>query len=294
MSATATTLRAWLLAARPATLPLAIGPVFVGTALAAHDGALHWPAAAAALLGAVLIQIGTNLYNDYGDFVRGADDEQRLGPARATQRGWMTPNQVRAAALITFALAAACGLYLATRGGAAIIALGLCSIAAGIAYTGGPWPLAYVGLGDVFVLAFFGVAAVAGTHYVQAGWWSGTAIAGGAAVGALATAVLVVNNLRDRLGDARAGKRTLVVRFGDRFGRAEYMALVLSAYALAALLAWRAAHPWLLLPLLTVPWALWQVRALLRTDGAALNRHLGATAQLALAFNALLALGAWL
>ncbi len=287
------TLRAWLLAARPATLPLAIGPVAVGTALAARDGAWHIWSALAALVGAILIQIGTNLYNDYGDFIRGADDDHRLGPARATQRGWMTPDQVRAAALAAFAAAGVCGLYLAARGGAAIVVLGLCSIAAGIAYTGGPWPLAYVGLGDVFVLAFFGIAAVAGSHYVQTGVLSWTAIVGGAAVGALATAVLVVNNLRDRVGDDAVGKRTLVVRFGDTFGRFEYLTLVLLAYALMVLLALGTGDGWLLLPCASLPLAMHQVRALWHARGADLNPHLSRTAKLALLFNALFAVGAW-
>ncbi len=274
----------WVAAIRPATLTAAVGPVLVGTALASADGVAHLPAAGAALLGALLIQIGTNLVNDLADFRRGADDADRLGPPRAVQRGWLTERAVAAGAACAFAGALAVGTYLVWRGGWPIAALGLASVGAAVAYTAGPWPLGYHGLGDLFVLAFFGLAAVGGTYYVQAGTVTPAVIAAGVAVGALATAILVVNNLRDRHTDARVGKRTLAVRFGASFARLEYAALLAVAYVIAASAGWVA-------PLLSLPWAVLQVRSLRSADGAALNAHLGSTAKLGLAFSVLLALG---
>ena len=277
-------MRAWIAAIRPATLTAAVGPVAVGTALAHADGLPRWPAALAALAGAVLIQVGTNLVNDLADFRRGADDVDRLGPPRAVQQGWLTERAVAWGAAAAFVGAAVFGGYLVWLGGWPIAALGLASVGAGVAYTAGPWPLGYHGLGDLFVLAFFGVAAVCGTYYVQAGAVRGAALAAGLAVGALATAILVVNNLRDRHTDARVGKRTLAVRFGGRFARLEYGVLRGAAYGISAAAGWLA-------PLLTLPWAVIQILAVGRADGAALNPHLLRTAQLGLLFCGLLALG---
>jgi 1,4-dihydroxy-2-naphthoate octaprenyltransferase len=277
-------MKAWISAIRPATLTAAVGPVLVGAALAHGDGALHLPAAVAALLGAVLIQIGTNLVNDLADFHRGADDSDRLGPPRAVQRGWLTERAVAWGAFVAFAGATVVGAYLVYLGGWPIAALGIASVAAGVAYTAGPWPLAYHGLGDLFVLAFFGVAAVCGTYYVQTGVVTRGAMAAGLAVGALATAILVVNNLRDRHTDARVGKRTLAVRFGGRFARIEYAVLLGVAYGISAAAGWLA-------PLLSLPWAVLQVREVGAADGADLNPHLGRTAKLGLVFCTLLALG---
>jgi len=281
----------WLGAARPATLTASAAPVLVGTALARADGALHLDRAAAAFAGAAAIQIGTNLWNDYADGVRGADGPDRLGPARATARGWLAPRTVAAAALATFGLAVAIGLYLVAAAGWPLLAVGLVSVLAGLAYTSGPWPLAYVGLGDLFVVVFFGLVATAGTHYVQALALDPLALVAGAAVGLQAAAILVVNNLRDRVGDARAGKRTLVVRFGAAFGRAEHAATLLLPYGLAAGVAIATGEPGWLLPLASLPLAVREALRVRRLDGAALGPCLGGTARVGLGFATLLALG---
>ncbi len=274
---------AWIAAIRPATLWAAVVPVAVGTALAIADGHRAWLVALWALVGAVLIQIGTNLVNDLADFHAGADGPDRLGPPRATAQGWLTSRQVAGGAALALTLAALVGAWLVTVGGWPILALGVASIACAVAYTAGPFPLGYLGLGDLFVLLFFGLGAVGGSYFLQAGTWSVESAAAGVAVGALATAILVVNNLRDRAGDARVGKRTLAVRFGPRFARLEYAALLAVAYLACPAMGW-----WL--PLLSAPVAVVAIRGVWRRDGAALNPLLGATARLELVFGALLAL----
>lgn len=285
----------WWSAIRPATLWAGAVPVIVGTALALADGAREPLRAAAALLGALLIQIGCNLVNDYSDFHRGADGPDRLGPARATAKGWLTPRQVALGAAVSLGLAGLCGLYITAVGGAPLFALGLASIAAAVLYTAGPYPLAYLGLGDVFVLAFFGFGATAGTYYLQTEALTAAPLWAGFAVGALATAILVVNNLRDRHTDLVAGKRTLAVRLGPAITRAQYTALVLGAYiAVVAAVFAGAAGPGWLLAFGSLPLALRTIRAVRRTDGAALNPLLGATARLELIFGLLLAAGALL
>jgi len=286
------TARVWLAAIRPQTLTAGAVPVLVGTALAHADGVSHAGAALAALAGAIFIQIGTNLFNDYEDFKRGADTAERLGPARATQRGWLTPRQVGIGTAVSFGLAVLFGALLVERAGMPILALGVVSVVCGLAYTGGPMPLAYHGLGDVFVMAFFGVAAVAGTYFVQALTLTPSAVLLGVAIGALATCILIVNNLRDRVTDAKAGKRTLAVRFGAGFARGEYAAMLALAYAIPAwhVLTTRGGFGWLL-PLLTMPLALRELVALHRKDGAALNPHLGGAARLGVVYGALLAVG---
>ena len=285
-------LKVWLAAARPQTLTAGAVPVGVGTALAAADGALHVASALSALGGAIAIQLGTNLFNDYEDFRRGADTEERLGPARATQRGWLTPRQVGVATAVAFLVAALFGLYLIDRGGLPILVLGVVSVLCGLAYTGGPMPLAYHGLGDLFVIVFFGVAAVAGTYFVQALTVTPASILLGVVVGALATCILVVNNLRDRGTDAKAGKRTLAVRFGAGFARAEYAAMLALAYAVpvSQVVSGRAGVAWLL-PLLSLPLALRELVAIHRKDGAALNPHLGGAARVGVLYGVLLSLG---
>jgi 1,4-dihydroxy-2-naphthoate octaprenyltransferase len=280
----------WWAAIRPATLWAGAVPVLVGTALAFADGHRAWLPALGALVGALLIQIGSNLVNDYADFQKGADTPDRLGPARATAKGWLTARQVAGGAAVSLGLAGLLGVYLTWVGGWPILALGVASILAAVAYTAGPWPLGYLGLGDLFVLLFFGFGATAGTYWVQAGALSAACLWAGAAVGALATAILVVNNLRDRVGDARAGKRTLVVRFGPTFARWEYTALVAFAYGTSVAQGALAGWGWLL-PLVSLPLAYKAVAALWHTDGAALNPWLGATARLELVFGLLLATG---
>jgi len=283
-------LRVWVLAARPRTLTAALVPVLVGTAAAAAQGGMRIVPALAALLAALCIQIGTNLANDYHDFQRGADTHERLGPQRVTQSGLVAPRTVRAAALGTFGLAALLGAYLAVVGGWPILITGLASIASGWAYTGGPWPFGYHGLGDLFVFVFFGLVATAGTAYVQLHRVPPAAWIAAVPVGALATAILVVNNLRDIGTDARAGKRTLAVRLGPPGTRVEYILLLAIAFAAPfALLPF--ARAWVLLPLAALPLAVAPLRLVLRGRGAELNAGLGATARLHLAYGALLALG---
>lgn len=284
--------RAWVLAARPATLSAAVVPVAAGTACAMALSGFRAGPALAALLGAVLIQIGTNFANDVFDYEQGADTAERLGPTRATQAGLLTPRQMRAGMAWAFGLAAAAGAYLAWVAGWPVVAIGVASVLSGIAYTGGPYPLGYHGLGDLFVMIFFGFVAVCGTAFVQLGhvpalaWWASVP------VGALATAILVVNNVRDRETDIKAGKRTLAVRLGRGGGVAEYVLLVLAAYATPVILAATGLAGWaVLLPLATAPLAVAQVRVMLTTTGPALNACLARTAQVMLAFGLLFSVG---
>ncbi|QRO01932.1 1,4-dihydroxy-2-naphthoate polyprenyltransferase [Archangium violaceum] len=286
------TLKTWLMAARPKTLTAALVPVMVGTALAYGLGVSRWLPALAALVGAMLIQIGTNLTNDYYDFKKGADTEERLGPKRVTQSGLIAPGTVLASALLCFGLAVVTGIYLVVVGGWPIVAIGLASVLAGYAYTGGPFPLAYNGLGDVFVFVFFGLVAVPGTFYVQAlavspaAWWAAIP------VGAIGTALLVVNNLRDETTDTKAGKRTLVVRLGSTAGKTEYVVLLIAAYA-TPLAMWGLglASPWVLLALLSAPVAVAPLKLVLGAKGAALNPALGGTARVQLVFGVLFSVG---
>lgn len=281
--------RVWWSAARPATLAASLAPVVAGTALAARDGGARWGAAFAALLGAVLIQVGTNLHNDAADHERGADGPERLGPPRATSLGWLDRRAVRLAAALALALAFAPGAYLVSVGGWPVLALGVVSVACAVLYTGGPFPLAYVGLGEPFVVGFFGVAAVAGTYFVQRDVVTGEAVVLGLALGLVAGAILAVNNLRDREGDARAGKRTLAVRLGARFARVEHAVCLLAPFALLlGLLAWSGWRGWAA-PLLCLPLALREVVLLSRRDGRELNPHLGGAGRVEL----LLALLLW-
>jgi 1,4-dihydroxy-2-naphthoate octaprenyltransferase len=285
--------QAWLLAIRPATLPAAVAPVVVGTAVARHAGAFDALPALAALAGAVLLQIGANLANDVSDFHRGADTEVRLGPPRVTSLGLLTERQVLVAMWATFALAAAAGVYLTWVAGWPVVAAGLASIAAAITYTGGPWPFGYRGLGELFVFIFFGVVAVAGTYFVQAGEIGRQAVAASLPMGFTVTAILVVNNVRDVDTDRAAGKHTLAVYLGRRRARGQFLLTLAGAYVAAALL-WPLAgcSPWVLLSWLSLPLALMPARAVLtRTDGPPLNAALKATARLHIVFGVLLAVG---
>lgn len=282
----------WWLALRPKTLLAGVVPVVVGTAIAWEAGFFSAGPATAALLGACLIQIATNLANDFFDHRSGADNADRIGPARATQQGWVSPRQMAVATGISLVLATAIGAYLIAVGGWPIAIIGVLSLALAIGYTGGPFPLAYHGLGDIFVLIFFGFVATAGTVWVQGLVWSGAAIWAGGAIGLLATAILVVNNLRDRMTDAAANKRTLAVRFGARACRWEHSLCIGGAFALvtAAPLCgiggWGWCLPWLALPL-----AVGEIRAIWAKDGAALNPHLGGAARLEMVFGLLLSIG---
>jgi 1,4-dihydroxy-2-naphthoate octaprenyltransferase len=295
----------WLLACRPKTLSAAAAPVVVGSAVAYAGGGFRLLPALAALMGALAIQVGTNLANDVFDFVKGADTPERLGPLRVTQSGLLTPGQVRRGMVLAFAVAGLLGVYLIVAAvqaashhvgtgmgaGLSIVLIGLASIGSGIGYTAGRHALGYLGLGDLFVFVFFGPVAVAGTVLVQLGavppaaWWSSVP------VGALATAILAVNNLRDRNTDVHVGKQTLAVRFGATAVRWEYTLLLTAAYATAALAALRRSRPSYLLPALTLPLALRLVRTVWRhDDGPHLNRALARTALLLLAFGLLWAL----
>jgi 1,4-dihydroxy-2-naphthoate octaprenyltransferase len=285
--------RAWLLAARPRTLPVAVAPVCVGTALAAAEGRARAGPALAALAGALLLQIGANLANDLYDSEKGADRADRIGPPRARQQGLLSAAAMRRGIAAAFGAAALLGLYLAAAAGWPVLAIGCLSIAAGLLYTAGPWPLGYHGLGDLAVFVFFGVVAVCGSYYVQALALSREALAASLPVGCLATAILAVNNLRDLETDARAGKRTLAVRLGPRGARLEYAALVLLAFAsLPALWLGLGASALVLLPAAMLPLALGLVRRVAPpVEGPRLNAVLAGTAQLLLAFSLLLSLG---
>ncbi|MCP3099575.1 1,4-dihydroxy-2-naphthoate polyprenyltransferase [Myxococcus sp. K15C18031901] len=283
------------MAVRPKTLTAALVPVLVGTTLAFGLGVGRLLPALAALLGAVLIQIGTNFINDYYDFKKGADTHERLGPVRVTQSGLIAPSTVMAGAAVCFALATAVGAYLVVVGGWPIVVIGLLSLLCGYAYTGGPYPLGYNGLGDLFVFIFFGLVAVTGTFYVQAGmvhpaaWWAAVP------VGASGTMIIVVNNLRDVTTDVKAGKRTLAVRFGTTAGKAEYVALLgVSFLTPVAMYLTQMASPWVFLSFLSLPFAVPPLKLVLGAQGAALNPALGGTARFQLFYGVLFGLGLYL
>ena len=282
----------WLLAIRPRTLFVGATPVLVGVALAHRSGTFHALPALAALLGALLLQIGSNLANDVFDYEKGADTAERLGPLRVTQAGLLTPGAMKRGMAVAFGMALLVGMYLTWVSGWPIVVIGLLSIASAIAYTGGPYPLGYNGLGDVFVFLFFGLVAVLGTAWVSSGELSVQAAYAGAAVGALATNVLVVNNVRDYEQDAKANKRTVIVRFGRGFGLLEYGACLLVAYVVPLaffVLGWAASA--VLLPLCTAPLAVSLFSRVRRERGAALNLVLANTAKLVFLHGLLFALG---
>ncbi len=286
-------MRIWLLAARPRTLPAAVAPVLVGTALAIHVGRFHALAFVAALFGALFIQIGTNLSNDYSDAHRGADTEDRLGPVRVTAGGLVPPRQVLVATYLTFGLAVLCGVYLIAVAGWWLLAIGAASILAGVLYTGGPRPYGYEGLGEVFVFLFFGIVAVAGSYYVQRKDlpWEPFVLA--IPVGLLIAAILVVNNIRDLETDRRAGKRTLAVRFGRTRTRVMFVAMLVLAFASGLVTwLWGPLSPWLALTILDVPLAAAIARTVLtHSDGPSLNGALAKTGLLALSYCLLLSAG---
>ena len=286
-------MRTWILASRPKTLPAAAAPVIIGTAMAYGDGVHHFPAAAAALVGALLLQVLANLVNDYADFKKGTDDPDRIGPLRVTQAGLVTPKQMKGAIGLTIGLTLVLGLYLVYRGGWPIALIGLLSIVSGVLYTAGPYPLGYLGLGDFFVLVFFGPVAVGGTYYVQALSINWVIILAGLAPGLFSVGILTVNNLRDIENDRKAGKKTLAVRFGKAFAMNEYFYCILSASLLpVAIDLVTGLHRWSCLGVLTLFFTPGVFRAVYsRSDGPSLNNALAATGKLLLIYGILFSLG---
>ena len=284
----------WFHAARPKTLGAAVAPVVMATAIAWRDGAFHWPSALCALAGAILIQIGTNFANDYFDFAKGADTDERIGPARATQTGLVAPETMRRAMLLTFAMVALPGAYVVYRGGWPFLAIGVASVACGVLYTAGPLPLGYLGLADLFVLVFFGPVAVCGTYYLQAQTLTAPVAVASLAPGLLSVALLTVNNLRDIEQDRKAGKRTLAVRFGRTFARYEYAASIgLACVAVPAHLYLTTDRRLLpLVPIIVLGMGAGGIRTVFtETEGPPLNRALGLTGRLLLVFSLLFSLG---
>jgi 1,4-dihydroxy-2-naphthoate polyprenyltransferase len=288
-------MRIWLMAARPRTLPAAVAPVLVGTAAAIESaGGFPRPVAfVAALIASVFIQVGTNLANDYSDAKRGADTADRLGPVRVTSAGLVTPRRVLVATWVAFGIAVACGIYLAVVAGLVILLIGALSIAAGVLYTGGPRPYGYAGLGEIFVFLFFGVVAVNGSYYVQVERLNALPLGLSISVGFLATAILVVNNVRDVETDRRARKLTLAVRMGRRNAVSLYHLLVLGAFAVLPLaLVFGEASLLPLIGLAALPLALRPMRIISsRTDGPSLNAALAATGAVLGAFSLLVSAG---
>jgi 1,4-dihydroxy-2-naphthoate octaprenyltransferase len=283
------------MAARPRTLPAAVAPVLVGTSLAATEGTFRVLTFVAAMLGALFIQVGTNLSNDYSDARRGADTEDRLGPVRVTAGGLVPPRQVLVATYVAFSLAVLAGVYLIATAGWELLLIGVASILAGVLYTGGPRPYGYEGLGEVFVFLFFGVVAVTGSYFAQVERLEWEAFVFAVPVGLLASAILVVNNVRDLETDRRAGKRTLAVRLGRSRARTLYAVMVYGAF-LCAPLPWLLGSDelsaWLLLPLIALPLAVPVVRIVRsRSDGPSLNGALARTGLLQLTFCGLLSAG---
>lgn len=282
----------WFLALRPKTLPAAVAPVLVGSALASAHQRFYFPAALAAMAVALLLQIAVNLANDYFDFKAGIDTDQRLGPVRVTQSGLISPERVKIAVIAVLVMAAFVGLYLVCRGGWPIAAVGIAAMVSALGYSGGPYPLASHGLADVFVFFFFGPVAVAGTYFVQALSFSWQAVVVSIPMGCIITAILVVNNLRDIPTDARTGKRSLAVMIGPAGARFEYAALMLGAYAAPVIVSifgkvWYGG----LLAILTLPWAILMIKNIWKETGTGLNNRLAATAKLALFYAVLQSAG---
>lgn len=282
----------WLLAIRPKTLPAAVGPVAVGSAVAFRDGKFTLIPAFCCLLGAVLLQIGVNLANDYFDFKNDIDSEERLGPVRVTQSGLIPPGEVKRGMILCLFLAALVFLYLAVLGGWPIVLIGAASVLAALAYSGGPYPLASNGLGEIFVFIFFGLVAVGGTYLIQAGQLTWVAMLAAVPPGLLITAIMVVNNLRDIDTDRKAGKNTLAVILGRSRTIAEYKLLLLFSYLVPpAMIVTGVAEIYILLPLFTLPMALLLAKRVAQEKGALLNELLAGTAKLSLVYSLLFAVG---
>jgi len=283
----------WTLAARPKTLFAATAPVIIGTVMAHDAGGFHLPAALAALIGAILIQIGTNFANDYADFKSGIDGENRLGPTRATAAGWVTPMQMKRATALVFALAMLVGVYLVVRGGWPIVFIGLSSILFGVLYTAGPYPLGYNGWADLFVLIYFGPVAVGGTYYVQTLDITTPVVIAGLAPGLFSIAILTVNNLRDIDTDRRSGKRSLAARFGRTFARGEYVFVIVAAAATPIFLyLLYGGHVYSTGAALVAIVAIPSFRTAFRSeDGPTLNALLATTGKLLLLYSVLFSVG---
>lgn len=284
---------AWMLATRPRTLPAAIAPVVLGSATAVADKSFAWLPAVAALIVALLLQITVNLANDYFDYLKGIDTQDRLGPPRVTQSGLIPAKQVKAGMILTLTLSLIPGIYLLTIGGLPVLIIGLACFCAALAYSGGPFPLASHGLGDLFVFIFFGLVAVCGTYYVQALNLTPLVWLMGVIEGLLITAILVVNNLRDIQSDRQTGKRTLAVIIGKRGSKVEYVLLLAGAYAIPIILwlsGWMSA--WVMLPLISLPTALSLMHLIWKNPAdPILNQALAKTAKLALIYSLLLSIG---
>lgn len=285
-------LNSWVLASRPKTLPAAIAPVFVGTAVAYNTDKLNILAAIIALICSLLIQIGTNFVNDLYDFLKGADDENRVGPTRALSAGWISTAQMKFAIYLTFGITFLLGLFLVYHAGWIVLLIGVLSIISGYSYTAGPYPLAYNGLGDIFVFAFFGLVATVGTYYVQALEFSSFALLASIPIGLLITNILVVNNYRDAEEDKKKNKKTLAVSFGKSFARYQYLFSVIISYLIPVviLIAFKTSL-FILLPLLTLPLAIKLQIEINTFSGERLNNTLALTAKLSVLFSLIFSLG---
>jgi 1,4-dihydroxy-2-naphthoate octaprenyltransferase len=285
-------INSWIIASRPKTLPAAIVPVLIGTSIAFSEGKENWLAAFVALLCSLFIQIGTNVVNDLYDFLSGKDTHQRTGPQRAAASGLLTIPEMKFGIAIIFIATFLLGLYLVYLGGIFILIIGILSIIAGIAYTAGPYPLAYNGLGDLFVFLFFGFVGTVGTYYTQALVLSPIAIWASIPVGALITNILVINNFRDRIEDSQNGKRTLAVKFGDRFSQWQYITLLMISYFSIVIIYFRYQKSiFVLIPLLTIPAAIKLIKMLYTYKGAELNKTLELTAKFSALFGFLFSIG---
>ena len=284
--------RKWILATRPKTLPAAVFPVLTGTAIAVHDNVFFAPAAAIALICSLLIQIGTNFVNDLYDYLKGTDKADRTGPLRVLAAGLISVKEMKTAIALSFGITFLLGLYLVYLGGWEILLVGVLSILAGYSYTAGPYPLAYNGLGDVFVFLFFGFIGTAGTYYVQALALTPLVLWSAVPVGALITNILVVNNYRDRFEDADAGKNTLAVKFGGTFTRFQYAALLIISYAVPFVIFFNFVDSYFVfLPLFSLPLAFILVKMIFILEGEKLNKTLELTAKLSILYGILFALG---
>ena len=286
-------LKNWTLAIRPKTLPASIAPVFIATAMAFGDGIYHFPTAFMCLFGALAIQIGTNLANDYYDFEKGADTQERIGPVRVTQAGLIPPSSVKLAFIVSFSLSAIACLGLVMRAGWPMAVLGVFAVLSGIFYTAGPRPLGYMGWGDLLAFVFFGPIAVAVTYYVQSFEMNAAVFMAGFAPGLFSVAILTVNNLRDMEGDQRAGKKTLAVRFGRSFALSEYLFCLLTAALIPVFIYMLIQdHLAILTSVLTALAAVATIKTVLtKTDGPSLNAALAATGKLLLIYSILFSAG---